>query len=124
MSEATVLVHPTVGLGDAVPTVIKEAMAARTPVIASRAVGIPELLDDGRCGLLVPPEDVSALAEAIDRLIGDPEQRSRFTQAGREFAECKFDMWRNGRRLADLLRSADGEGIHHGGTEGTEGEES
>ncbi|MEN4042819.1 MAG: glycosyltransferase, partial [Anaerolineaceae bacterium] len=49
MSHATLLVHPSCTIGDAVPTVIKEAMALGTPVIASNVAGIPELLDNGMC---------------------------------------------------------------------------
>ena len=53
---------------DIIP-MIKEAMAMRTPVIATRMVGIPELLDDGRCGVLVPPQDANSIAEAIILLV-------------------------------------------------------
>src|SRR2546430_7501895 len=69
MSEATILVHPSDRLGDGLPTVLREAMALGTPVIASRIAGIPEALDDGRCGLLVPSGDLEALADAIARLL-------------------------------------------------------
>jgi colanic acid/amylovoran biosynthesis glycosyltransferase len=103
MRESTMLVHPSCGLGDAVPTVIKEAMALGTPVIGSTAVGIPELLDDGRCGLLVPERNPERLADAIVRLLGDAPLRDRLGRAGRAFAEQTFDLWQNGERLATLL---------------------
>jgi glycosyltransferase involved in cell wall biosynthesis len=105
MLNATMLVHPSCGLGDAVPTVIKEAMALGTPVVGSTAVGIPELLDGGRCGLLVPERNAERLADAIDRLIIDVEFRESMARQARAFAERTFDVWRNGRRLADLLRA-------------------
>ncbi len=105
MGEATVLVHPSIGLGDAVPTVIKEAMAVGTPVVASAVAGIPELLDGGRCGELVSPRDVEALARAIAGLLDDPDRRARLARAGRAFAAERFDLWRNGQRLAEILRS-------------------
>lgn len=105
MRGATMLVHPSCGLGDAVPTVIKEAMALGTPVIGTTAVGIPELLDDGRCGLLVPERSPERLAEAIERLLRDAGERARLAHAGRAFAERTFDLWRNGQRLADRLRA-------------------
>ena len=60
MSRATVLVHPSDGLGDGLPNVLREAMALGTHVSASRVAGIPEALDDGRCGIRVPPKDVAA----------------------------------------------------------------
>jgi len=100
---ATILVHPSIDLGDAVPTVIKEAMALGTPVIASNLAGIPELLGNGKYGLLVPPKNINALAKGIERLIEDNELRVHFAEKAREFAEEKFDLWKNGKRLADLL---------------------
>jgi colanic acid/amylovoran biosynthesis glycosyltransferase len=105
ISQAALLVHPSPYLGDAVPTVIKEAMALGTPVIASSVAGIPELLDGGRCGILVAAKDVKALAEAIATLLADDPQRRQYAKAGRRYAEEKFELWRNGRRLADLLRA-------------------
>jgi len=102
--DAALLVHPSPGLGDAVPTVIKEAMALGTPVIASAVAGIPELLDDGGCGVLVPPRDQPALASAIERLIGDDAARARLAQLARRRAEAMFDQSRNGRGLAARLR--------------------
>jgi colanic acid/amylovoran biosynthesis glycosyltransferase len=103
MRASTMLVHPSCGLGDAVPTVIKEAMALGTPVIGSTAVGIPELLDDGRCGLLVPERNPERLADAITRLLRDAVLRDRLARAGRAFAERTFDLWQNGERLANHL---------------------
>ena len=105
MSEATVLVHPSDGLGDGLPNVLREAMALGTPVIASRVAGIPEALDDGRCGLLVPPRDVAALAGALERLLGDATLRHTLARRARQRTEEKFDMWRNGAQLAEHLRA-------------------
>jgi glycosyltransferase involved in cell wall biosynthesis len=104
MREATVLAHPSIAL-DAMPTVLKEAIAVGTPVVASDLAGIPEILDRGRCGILVPPGDVAALAEGIGRLLADASLRQRLASAGREHAERLFDLWRNGRALADRLRA-------------------
>jgi glycosyltransferase involved in cell wall biosynthesis len=106
MSRATVLVHPSDGLGDGLPNVLREAMAVGTPVIASDVAGIPEALDGGRCGVLVPPKDVSALACAIDALLGDAERRRRFAVLGRRRTEELFDLGRNGAVLAERLRAA------------------
>jgi glycosyltransferase involved in cell wall biosynthesis len=103
MARAAILVHPSNGLGDAVPTVIKEALALGTPVIASNVAGIPELLDDGGCGTLVPPGDALALAASIEHLLGDHDRRRRLAFAGRRQAERRFDLWRNGRELAARL---------------------
>jgi glycosyltransferase involved in cell wall biosynthesis len=105
MSQATILVHPSDGLGDGLPNVLREAMAVGTPVIASRVAGIPEALDDGRCGTLVPPKDVHALADAIGALLSDAELRRRHASLGRRRTEELFDVWHNGARLAERLRS-------------------
>ena len=103
MSAATALVHPSDRLGDGLPNVLREAMALGTPVIASRVAGIPEALDDGHCGILVPPRDVPALASAIVRLLDDAVLRAGLTERARRRTEDLFDMTRNGRRLAALL---------------------
>ncbi len=104
MRGATLLVHPSVA-PDAMPTVLKEALAVGTPVVASRLAGIPEILDDGRCGVMVPPADVDALADAVAALLADPARRRTLAVAGRRHAERLFDMRRNGQQLADVLRA-------------------
>jgi glycosyltransferase involved in cell wall biosynthesis len=103
--QATIMAHPSADLGDGVPNVIKEAMALGTPVVASNVAGIPELLDHSRCGMLVPPRDVKALADAIQKLLANETMRHRYAQAARAHAEKKYDLWRNGQRLAALLSS-------------------
>jgi colanic acid/amylovoran biosynthesis glycosyltransferase len=105
MRAATLLVHPSVGLGDAVPTVIKESMALGTPVVASNVAGIPELLAYGRCGRLVPPQDPASLAEAISELLANRSEWEKISRRAREYAEQTFDMTRNGRQLAAVLRA-------------------
>jgi glycosyltransferase involved in cell wall biosynthesis len=113
MARATMLVHPSPDIGDAVPTVIKEAMAVGAPVIGSDVAGIPELLDWGRCGVVVPPADSHALADAIERLLDDPALRRSYAEAARKHAEETFDLRRNGPRLAEFFASA-GRRTHRG----------
>jgi glycosyltransferase involved in cell wall biosynthesis len=105
MRNATILVHPSAGLGDGLPNVIREAMAVGTPVIASNVAGIPEALDHGQCGILVPPRDVTALADAIQRLLADEALRRRYAELGRKRTVELFDLWQTGARLAEHLRS-------------------
>jgi glycosyltransferase involved in cell wall biosynthesis len=105
MQQATIFVHPSNGVGDAVPTVIKESIALGTPVVASHLAGIPELLNAGKCGILVPPSNPTALADAIEALLRNPDLRRTYADAGREHAEQKFDLWRNGKKLAEILNS-------------------
>jgi glycosyltransferase involved in cell wall biosynthesis len=104
LSTATMLVHPSAGLGDAVPTVIKEALAVGTPVVASDVAGIPELLDHGACGVLVPAASPEPLAAAVSALLLDSARQERYAAAGRAHAEAMFDIRRNGPRLAAILR--------------------
>jgi glycosyltransferase involved in cell wall biosynthesis len=59
-----------------------EAMACGKPVIASRTGGVPEIVMEDETGLLVPPEDATALAEALRRLANDETQRARMGAAG------------------------------------------
>ncbi|MFC4031879.1 glycogen synthase [Streptomyces polygonati] len=85
-----------------------EAMACGTAVVASAVGGIPEVVDDGRTGLLVPyregrsEEFETGLADAIDRLIGDPGTAARMGEAGRERAVTEFGWDTVARRTADL----------------------
>ena len=68
-----------------------EAAAAGLPVVATRVGGIPEAVADGETGLLVPSEDVSALAEALARLVRDTRLRKQLGDAGRRRIEAEFD---------------------------------
>jgi glycosyltransferase involved in cell wall biosynthesis len=97
-------VHPSEGLGEGLPNVVREAMAVGTPVIGSNVAGIPDALQDG-CGVLVPPRDVPALADALDHLLGDAETRRDIASRARQRAADHYDLWRNGARLAQLLRA-------------------
>jgi glycosyltransferase involved in cell wall biosynthesis len=71
---------------------ILEAMARRKPVVASAVGGIPEVLTNGLDGLLVPPADPAALAEACIRLACSPELRVRMGEAGRATVEARYSL--------------------------------
>ena len=64
--------------------VLLEALAQGTPVVASRVGGIPEIVEDGRTGLLVPPRSPEALARALERMWDEPELGRRLGAAGRQ----------------------------------------
>jgi colanic acid/amylovoran biosynthesis glycosyltransferase len=81
-----------------------EAMASGVPVVASGISGIPELVEDEKSGLLVPPRDSSALASGLRRLHDDPALRERFARAGRETVEREFDVRRNADELIRRFR--------------------
>jgi glycosyltransferase involved in cell wall biosynthesis len=80
------------GASDVFPTVIIEAMAAARPVVSTRLAGIPESVVHGETGLLVPPEDTMALAEALSRLIEDVKLRLHYGRAGRARIEQHFQI--------------------------------
>ncbi len=107
---ATVVVMPAIqardGNRDALPTVLLEAMACGTPVVASRLTGIPEIVDHEETGLLVEPGEPVALADAIELLLRDPERRRRYGAAARAKAEREFDLTKNVRVVRDLVDAA------------------
>jgi len=78
------------GLG--ITGTIREAMAMGRPVVASAAGGNPELVRDGRSGLLVPPRDPPAFAEALERLLSEPDLARRLGNGGRERVEARFTV--------------------------------
>ena len=78
-----------------------EAMAAGRPVIGSRVGGIPEMVVEGETGLLVPPSDPAALADATARLVRDPALRSQMASAARQRALETFGMGVHGLRLQE-----------------------
>lgn len=74
--------------------VLIEAMAAGKPVIGTRVGGIPEIIDDGVTGLLVPPHSPEELAQAIIKILQDPEMARRMGEAGRKRAQELFSVER------------------------------
>lgn len=81
-----------------------EAMAAGKPVVASRVGGLRESVIDGKTGLLVPPRDPSALADALRRLIEDPELAASMGQVGRKRAMAEFSIRVTAERNIQLYR--------------------
>jgi glycogen synthase len=81
MRSARLVVVPSI-VGDACPTVVLEAMAAGRPVVGSESGGIPELVEDGSTGLLVPPGDAASLAGAIASLLASPAETSEMGRRG------------------------------------------
>lgn len=75
---------------EGMPFATMEAMASRVPVVATRVGGLPELLEDGREGLLIPCGDALALREAIERLMSDDVLRKQFSRAARRKIHKEF----------------------------------
>ena len=110
MAMSNLFVLPT--LDDVLPTVVAEAMAAGLPVVASDVGGLPEMVVDGVTGLLVPPADEEALADACLELLTDRRKAHEMGLAGRDAAKERFDVQHQSELLADLyvsmLRADDG----------------
>jgi len=79
-----------------------EAMAAGRPVVGSRVGGIPEMVVDGETGVLVPPQNPAALADAIAPLVRDPALRMRMGAAARQRAATNFSIESHGGRLQHI----------------------
>jgi glycosyltransferase involved in cell wall biosynthesis len=94
------------GASDVFPTVIIEAMAAARPVVSTRLAGIPESVVHGETGLLVPPEDTMALAEALGRLVQDAKLRLHYGRAGRARIEQHFQIKDTVAPLVQLLEDS------------------
>lgn len=108
LHSSDVLVAPSVpssdGRKEGIPVVLMEAMASGVPVVASRLSGIPELVEDGREGLLVAPGDVSGLADALKRIACDPALQQCLSQEGRKKVEREFDLFNNAAELVQLFQ--------------------
>jgi colanic acid/amylovoran biosynthesis glycosyltransferase len=89
---------------DGLPTVILEALAHRLPVVATSVSGIPELIEDGVTGLLVPERDPGAIAAAVQRLIADRGMALVLAESGRARVEEQFDPERNHRIVFELYQ--------------------
>ena len=91
------------GATDVFPTVILEAMAAARPVISTRLAGIPELVVQGETGILVSPSDTSALTNALEQLLRDPDLRVRYGSAARLRIEQHFQIENTVAPLIEML---------------------
>lgn len=104
MARATVMALPCVvgedGNRDALPTTLIESLAMGLPCVSTPVTGIPEILDHGRAGVLVPENDDLATADAIGALLADPARRAELAAAGRARAEKLFD----GKKVAQVLQ--------------------
>jgi glycosyltransferase involved in cell wall biosynthesis len=105
--EAQVFVLPSVmaanGEREGIPVALMEAMVAGLPVVSSVLSGIPELVESGESGILVPPRDADALAVALKRLVDDPALRAKLGKAGRAKVQAEFDLANNIDKLTSLL---------------------
>jgi glycosyltransferase involved in cell wall biosynthesis len=91
------------GKREGIPVSLMEAMASSLPVVASDLSGIPELVESGCTGLLVPPENAAALADALQLLEQNKEMGSRMGEAGRERVVRAFNLQTNTQALLQRI---------------------
>lgn len=107
IQQAAVLAAPCVvgrdGNRDGMPTVLLEAMALGTPCVATDVTGIPEIVQNGLTGLVVPQGDEVALAAALKRLVNEPKLRVDLASRARALVEAEFDIGANAAKLRTLF---------------------
>lgn len=91
LADLDLLVVPSTA-PESAPRTIAEAQAAGCPVVASAIGGVPELVDDGRTGVLVPPGDAARLRAAVAQLVGDADRRGRLATQARQHAEAEYRL--------------------------------
>jgi colanic acid/amylovoran biosynthesis glycosyltransferase len=107
LARSDVMVMPSVttdtGKREGIPVALMEALAVGLPVVATAISGIPELIEDGKSGLLVAERDPEALADALVRLYEDQRLCERLGEAGRSKVEAEFNLHETTAQLYSLL---------------------
>ena len=93
---------------DGLPNVLLEAQSQALPCIASRVSAVPELIEDGVTGVLVPPDDAAALSQALASLIREPGRRAELGRAGEARIRAQFSCAGGITRIAGMLEPAPG----------------
>jgi glycosyltransferase involved in cell wall biosynthesis len=91
-------------LGETAPVAISQAMCAGLPVVATNVGGIPDMIDDGRSGLLVPPGNANALYATISAMIEDTRMMREMGQYGRQRGITRYHPTSNAAKTLDLYR--------------------
>jgi colanic acid/amylovoran biosynthesis glycosyltransferase len=102
LSEADIFCLPSFAEG--VPIVLMEAMAMELPVVSSKVMGIPELIEDQISGVLIRPGALEDLVRALSELVGSPERRRELGRAARLRVEREYELHANARALHDIFR--------------------
>ena len=109
LTMADICVVPSVqdeaGNLDGLPNVLLESMASGCAIVATNVAGIPEVVHDGKNGLLTPPRDERALADAVCRLLSDQHLRQRLGDGARESAISSLSWDHIGEKIATILRA-------------------
>ena len=81
------------------------------PVVATNVGALPEAVEDGKCGRIVPACNAEALAEALIELLSDPGLCRRYGEAGREIARRRYSPEAVSKRMGDAIRAALGKDV-------------
>jgi len=107
VAEAAVVVSPSVvprtGDRDGIPNILLEAMSIGTPVVASNVGGINEVVVDGETGILIPPGDPRALADAIGRILDENRENAAITERAKVLIRQEFTLSENVEKLHRIL---------------------
>ncbi|MFQ5560799.1 MAG: glycosyltransferase family 4 protein, partial [Nitrospinota bacterium] len=107
IEKSSVFVAPSVvgtdGSQDGLPTVLLKTMALGVPCISTDITAIPELVQNGETGLLVPQHDPIALAKAVELLLNDQQLQSRLSENGRKLIEKSFNVETNAAKMRKLF---------------------
>lgn len=106
MAAGDVFVLPS--LSEGLPTVVCEAMNCGRPVVATAVDGTPEIVRDGETGLLVPPRDAAALADALGRVLDEPGLAARMGAEALRIGREVYTWDANARRMEELYREVTG----------------
>ena len=104
---------------DNLPNTVMEALACGVPVLATRAGGLPEMVDDGVTGWLVEVDDTEHAAALLTELVRDPSRAALAGRHGRRQAESEWDVAVQASRYLDLARELNLRGTSHLGTGST-----
>lgn len=109
IEESDILLAPSVtsqnGDQEGIPVTLMETMAMGLPIISTQHSGIPELIESGKSGFLVPERDVDALAQKLNYLIENPEVWSEMGLEGRNFVEQNYDINKLNDKLVQIYRN-------------------
>jgi glycosyltransferase involved in cell wall biosynthesis len=103
IADMDLIVHASI-TGEPFGQVIIEGMAAGKPIIATDGGGVPEIVEDGKTGILVPMGDVQAMADAISRMLADPALAAEMGARGRERVRDHFTIERKARKVEALYQ--------------------
>jgi len=104
LADMDLIVHAST-TGEPFGQIIIEGMAAGKPVIATNGGGVPEIVEDGKTGILVPMGDVQAMVEAIRRVLADPPLAEDMGARGRERVRDHFTIERKARKVEAVYQS-------------------